>query len=96
MDCKDERFFKRIQLRMNGCHRHVSEGSGPQGATPTTLSSPNTHEKGFYQILMNKMEMDCKDERFFKRIQLRMNGCHRCASRGSGGHPHHPVLAQHP
>ena len=38
-----------------------------EGATPTTLSSPNNLEKGFYQILMNKMEMDFKDERFFMK-----------------------------
>ena len=31
------------------------------------------------------MEMEWKDEQFFRRIQLRMNGHHRCASKGSEG-----------
>ena len=54
------------------------------GGHPHHPSSPNTLEKGFYQILMRKIEMDGKDEQFFRRIQLRMKGSHRHASRGWG------------
>ena len=71
---------------MNECHRHASMESGE--ATPTNLSSPNTHEKGFYQILIKKMEMDSKCEQFFIKIRLKMNRCPRCA-RGGGRHPQH-------
>ena len=91
MDSKGERFFIRIQLRMNGRHRCASV---ELGSHPHHPFSPNNLEKGLYQILMNKMEMDGKDEQFLGRIQARMNGHHRCASTGSGGH--HPNHSHHP
>ena len=62
-----------------------------RGGHPHHPVLSKTQEKGFYQILMSKIEMDCKDvKRFFRRIQLSMNGYPRCASRGSGGGPPPP------